>query len=485
MQRPASVLVVEDENIIALDIKATLTNLGYAVPAVATGGEEAVQRVAELAPDLVLMDIRLRGGMDGVEAAEAIHNRFDVPVVYLTAYADPGTVERARLTEPYGYVLKPFEERELHVVIEMALYRHQMARKLKESERWLSVTLRSIGDAVIAVDGEWRVCFMNPVAEHLTGWQVTSAIGRELAEVLRVSITTPPRPLPSDEHLSGGGVAEGVLFTPDGREVPIEESSTTIRNEEGRVVGSVIALRDITDRKRHTEAPPAADPAGHSDARAASRRLLAAGERELQRIVLDMHDGPVQDIFAAVSQLQLLVPLLADNAPAAKRARQAVGMLERALGEIRDFIGAFRPPGFERRPLMAIIEGLAVQHETLTDQAVELTAAANVGDCVLATKIALYRILQEALSNGYRHSGASRQRVSVTRSGAEITITVSDDGRGFDLEQVLEREVNVGVEGGHFGLRGIQDRVTMLGGRFALESSPGRGTSLTVTLPAE
>ena len=153
-------------------------------------------KVAELDPDLVLMDIHLRGGMDGVEAAEAIHNRFDVPVVYLTAYADPATVGRARVTEPYGYVLKPFEERELHVVIEMALYRHRMARKLKESERWLAATLRSIGDGVIAVDGDWRVRFMNPVAERLTGWRVDDAIGRELAEVLRVSITTPPRPLP-------------------------------------------------------------------------------------------------------------------------------------------------------------------------------------------------------------------------------------------------------------------------------------------------
>jgi Histidine kinase-, DNA gyrase B-, and HSP90-like ATPase len=90
-----------------------------------------------------------------------------------------------------------------------------------------------------------------------------------------------------------------------------------------------------------------------------------------------------------------------------------------------------------------------------------------------------------ALANGYRHSGASRQRVSVGRNGAALTITVSDDGRGFDLEQVLAREADVGVEGGHFGLRGIQDRVTMLGGTFALESTPGQGTSLTVTLPAE
>lgn len=222
-----------------------------------------------------------------------------------------------------------------------------------------------------------------------------------------------------------------------------------------------------------------------AEARAASRRLLATSERELQRMVLDMHDGPVQDIFAALSQLQVLERALAADAPAEQRVRQAMRLLERALGEIRNFIGAFRPPGFERRALGEIIEGLAVQHETLTDQAVEFELPADLGDCALPTKIAIYRILQEGLANGHRHSGATRQRVTVERRGAAIALTVSDDGRGFDPKRVLASEEDVGVEGGHFGLRGIQDRVAMLGGTFALESTPGRGTSLTVTLPAE
>ena len=222
-----------------------------------------------------------------------------------------------------------------------------------------------------------------------------------------------------------------------------------------------------------------------AEARAASRRLLATSERELQRIVLDMHDGPVQDIFAALSQLQVLERALAGDPATQQRSRQAVRLLERALSEIRNFIGAFRPPGFERRALGDIIEGLAVQHETLTEQGVELDLPDDLGDCALPTKIAIYRILQEALANGHRHSGASEQRVIVEREGGSLTLTVSDRGRGFNPERVLASEEGVGVEGGHFGLRGIQDRVEMLGGAFALESAPGRGTSLTVTLPAE
>ncbi len=216
----------------------------------------------------------------------------------------------------------------------------------------------------------------------------------------------------------------------------------------------------------------------------ASLRLFAAGERELQRIVLDMHDGPVQDIFASLSHLQVLQREAGDRPELERRATQAVQLLERALGEIRTLIGVFRPPGFERRDLGAILEGLAVQHEAMTDQPVELSLDADLGDCALPTKIALYRILQEALANGFRHAGATRQTVRVERQGGSFVLTVTDDGRGFDARPVLAAEEGVGVEGGHFGLRGIQDRVAMLGGSFSLDSAPGRGTVLRVGVPA-
>src|SRR5260221_6876209 len=152
-----------------------------------------------------------------------------------------------------------------------------------------------------------------------------------------------------------------------------------------------------------------------------------------------MHDGPVQDIFAALSQLQVLERALAGDPTAAQRARQAVQLLERALGEIRNFIGAFRPPGFERRELGQIIEGLAVQHETLTEQAVGLELPGELGDCALPTKIAIYRILQEALANGHRHSGATRQRVSVERRGLSIALTVSGERRRLQATRRVPR----------------------------------------------
>jgi CheY-like chemotaxis protein len=122
------ILVVEDDLIIADDIKESLISLGYAVCAIVSSGEEAIEKAEENKPDLVLMDIVLEGKMNGIEAADQIHSRFDIPVVYLTAYADEKTLERAKITEPYGYILKPYEYRELHSATEIALYKHKMGR---------------------------------------------------------------------------------------------------------------------------------------------------------------------------------------------------------------------------------------------------------------------------------------------------------------------------------------------------------------------
>ena len=131
----ARILVVEDEIIVAKDIQKTLRSVGYAVPTIASSGEEALQKAADTRPDLVLMDIRLKGDMDGVDTAQQIRARFDIPVIYLTAYTDDKAVQRAKITEPYGYIVKPFAARELHASIQMAFNTHKGERKLSESER--------------------------------------------------------------------------------------------------------------------------------------------------------------------------------------------------------------------------------------------------------------------------------------------------------------------------------------------------------------
>lgn len=131
MKHP-QILIVEDESIVARDLSHRLTDMGYEVPAVSMTGSDAIHQVDRTSPDLVLMDIRLRGDMDGIEAAEVIRRRHSLPVVFVTAYADPQTLERAKQSTPFGYVLKPFVERELQTTIELALYKHQMDREREQ-----------------------------------------------------------------------------------------------------------------------------------------------------------------------------------------------------------------------------------------------------------------------------------------------------------------------------------------------------------------
>lgn len=133
MQDAARVLIAEDERIIALDIKNSLRNLGYGVLGIVSSGEKAIEKVAESRPDLVLMDIMLAGTMDGIEAADQIRQQYQIPIVYLTSHTDPATLARAKATAPFGYLVKPFEDRDLHTTIEMALARAKAEEEIKKA----------------------------------------------------------------------------------------------------------------------------------------------------------------------------------------------------------------------------------------------------------------------------------------------------------------------------------------------------------------
>ncbi len=251
----ANILVVEDENIVVKDIQNRLKNMGYNVPVVTATGEDAINKVLETHPDLVLMDIMLKGQIDGVTAAETIKTKYDIPVIYVTAYSDESTLDRAKISEPYGYLLKPFEERELYTTIEMALYKHKMEKRLKESEQWLSTTLKSIGDAVIATDRNGRIAFMNPVAENFTGWKQGEAMGHDLMEVFniidektRTHVENPATRILRER--TGFKLDYNTsLLARDGTEIPIDDSAAPIVNDKGDIHGIVLAFHDITERK--------------------------------------------------------------------------------------------------------------------------------------------------------------------------------------------------------------------------------------------
>ncbi|MCS6825366.1 MAG: sensor histidine kinase [Caldilinea sp.] len=217
-----------------------------------------------------------------------------------------------------------------------------------------------------------------------------------------------------------------------------------------------------------------------------SHRILSVAEEELARIVLDIHDGPVQYLFSALSLLTGVQNDLAERgAPPDITARLAqVGMLlESSLYEIKYFLGTFRPPEFRQRSLSSIVEGLVIQHEEWTGATVHLEMDAVPEHVPLAVKIALYRVLQEALSNANRHAGVAEQWVRLWGEPGRICMEVADDGRGFeppDLENPIESS-----HADHIGLLGMRDRIALLNGVFRIESSPGRGAKILVTIPLD
>jgi signal transduction histidine kinase len=173
---PARIIVVEDERIVARDLASALTELGYAVPATAATGEDAIARVRELQPDVVLMDIRLPGAIDGIQAASSVRQEHDIPVIYLTAHSDDETLRRAMQTEPLGYLVKPFSPPQLRCAIEIALHRHEINARLRERQQWLATALRCGDDrAVTDEDASSRVSYLNLVAEAVAGWRLGEA----------------------------------------------------------------------------------------------------------------------------------------------------------------------------------------------------------------------------------------------------------------------------------------------------------------------
>jgi PAS domain S-box-containing protein len=248
------ILVVEDEGIIAQDIKNCLENLGYDVPEIVFTGQDALEKADQLRPDLVLMDIVLKGEMDGIETASEIKSRYNIPIVYLTAYEDDKTLTRAKLTEPLGYILKPFEERYLRSSIEMALYKHKMELKLKQSERWLSTILKSVGDAVIVTDAQGKVNFLNPKAESLIGCSLKEAYGKDINSVIKFISEDTRFPIENPvekvlkENVALGRSNHTIMVAHDGSEVSIDHSASPIVDDKGNITGAVLVLHDVTDK---------------------------------------------------------------------------------------------------------------------------------------------------------------------------------------------------------------------------------------------
>lgn len=245
----SKILVVEDESIVASHIDEILKHSGYHVTATVPSGEMAILSVGEETPDLILMDIVLGGEMSGIETAEKINSSIDVPVIFLTAYSDEKTLSKAKNIGPFGYIVKPFKEKDLNSAIQMALEKHRQVKDLKQKEEWYKGSLQNLGEAVIAVDEKGRVSFINRVAESLTGFAEKKVLGKPVRE-----ICSQEKENDKDEDLIQKVIATGSpvdmrsnFILGQGEKISARVYVTAVRDGKGNILGAVLVLHKIND----------------------------------------------------------------------------------------------------------------------------------------------------------------------------------------------------------------------------------------------
>ncbi len=254
MPRRKKLLIVEDEGLVALDLKNRVEEIGYSVIGIADNMEAAVAAVSQQLPDLALIDIRIQGPHDGIETADRLRTQFDVPAIFVTAYGDTATLERAKLAEPFGYIVKPFVNVDFRAQIEIVLWKHAMEQKLRRSEAWLAAVVHNVGDAVIATDAEGRIAAMNSPAAKLTGWSVEEAQGRSLLEVFSAFDHETGLPLltPLEPLYQGGQVEIAtqrlLLKHRKPESFRLIDASISPNREADKLLGVIVVFRDITER---------------------------------------------------------------------------------------------------------------------------------------------------------------------------------------------------------------------------------------------
>ncbi len=502
------ILVVEDEALIADDIQTTLTRLGYDVVGTVASGPEAVDATARLQPALVLMDIKLQGPMDGVEAARIIRRDFDLPVLYLTSHSDDLTLARAMETAPSGYLLKPFNDRELRTATEVALHKHRLESKLAERERWFSTTLSSIGDAVIATDRAGIITFLNPVAERLTEWGDGTAIGKELGDVFRLvdGAGTPilgTVKFPIEESFAVAIPTDTTLLGRSGTQVPVDDIASPIVDKHGQVLGGVVVFRDVTQRRKleerlalaerlaslgtmaasmgHEINNPLAAVVGNVGFAAEGIKELRAELEQLQALSTAPHTFAV-----AHAKLRELEEVLTDADSASSRLRHIVNDLKKfasAEGASRAIL-----------ELSVVIDAAAKMTTNAIRHHARVTKRYGTTPFVEANEGQLIQVFINLLMNAAQAIGDGPAEdheiylTTYTDAAGRAVAEVRDNGPGI-AQQLLQRIFDpffttkpVGVGLG-LGLSISQNLVTALGGEISVESKVGQGTTFRVVLP--
>jgi PAS domain S-box-containing protein len=490
-------MVVEDERVVARDLQLTLEHLGYSVVGIAATADDAIALARQTQPDLVLMDIRLGRGRDGVDAAAAIVQERPLPVIFLTAHSDEATLARAKSAEPVGYLVKPFREPDLRCAIEIALHRHEITARLAQRAAWMRTTLESIGEAVIATGPDERITFLNAVGEALTGWSLGEALGRRVDEILQLVEPATGAALPSS---IGRAIAQRrVVHVADAElrarhgAVLVSDSAAPIVDDRGSVLGGVMVLRDVRERRR------AEDEIRQLNADLERRVVERTAQLELaNRELQTFTDSIAYDLRAPLRGIEGFSQALIEDHAAhlgaegrayLERIRRAAARMSRLIEDLLQLSHVARAP-VTPRPLDAAPLVRAITDELIArdpDRRVEITCAPELR--VEASESLLYVLLEVLLGNAWKFT-ARQPRAAIAilpiTDGDRRGIAIRDNGAGFDaahavgLFRAFQRfHRSDEFEGTGMGLAIAQRIVERHGGRIWAESAPGAGATLS------
>jgi PAS domain S-box-containing protein len=489
----AEILLVEDQ---PTHVEDCLSVLGYAIRGVARNTAEALGLAEQKVPDLALIDIQLESGEDGIDAARELRTRYGIPVVYMTAHADDETLRRAVLTEPYGYVVKPFSMDDVRSAIELALHKHAVDERLAERERWFSTTLRSVADAVIACDVGQHVRFMNPSAERLLGVTESEARGRLLPELVE---------LMSEEHVDAVGRAcaralerrETVELPPRSRvkrgdsDFRIVDGSVAPIVHTGSILGAVLVCNDVTEKVRMDE------QLALTDRLSALGTLVSSVAHEINNPLsfnlgnLDLAISLLADLERS-SAATKIAPRLTTVIAALTDARVGADRVAKIVKELR---GYGRSQEEEARPVD--LRSCAQWALNLTSNQLRHLARLEIelGEvpAVMGNEIRLAQIFVNLLTNAaHAIRGAPTENEvrlrTYTDARGRATAEVVDTGIGMSPEvlgRIFEPFFTTKTHGSGTGLglsvcRGI---VESFGGEISVESTPGRGSCFRLSFP--
>jgi PAS domain S-box-containing protein len=505
--RRRRVLVVEDEAIVAVDLEARLGRLGYDVCGLTDTCDGAIADARAMQPDLVLMDVHLIGERDGVDASLEIQKASGIPVIFLTAHADALTLSRIASAAPFGYILKPFEQRDLKALIEVAIYRQHAQGHLSRMERWLEATLSSMGDGVIAIDIDGKIKFINPVAEGITGWIQNLALGRDITEVFRLErhgneILVTDFLQRAFQQGATVHLEEGhSLKLRDGRKLPVADSIAVIRDDNDAITGWVILFRDVsaafnaeTERRRLEESMMEA------------RKLEALGA--LAGGFAHDFNNLLQVIMSGASVgREILNKLGGSEYP--EQLRSLFNEIESAVdkgaglcGKLLSYAGqSISNESFE---LTAVVRGEILRLDSMVDWDANLVFdLADDLPLVHANADQVRQMLRNLVINASEalegKSGriavktcrfyADRTFLSQCRVGGElpagdyVLLEVTDSGCGMSSElmaRIFDPFFTTKFRGRGLGLAASAGMIRMWGGALRVVSSPGRGASIQV-----